>query len=427
MELVLLVFLVLMVIGMPIGFAIGISGAMFFLQNSDLPITTIVQLPISQSQNVNLLAVPLFVFAGSLMNASGITHQLIRLAMLMTGHMRGGMAQVCIAVSTLMGGISGSSNADAAMEARILGPEMTRQGYPKGYTAAVIGYSSLITSTIPPGVGLILYGTVGEVSIGRLFAAGLVAGIMMAIILMITVHITATRRRFAPAHEKKAGIKEIVASLRETVWALVFPILLIGGIRFGLFTPSEVGAFACVYALFIGFMIYRKLNWRSLKTTLHEAVGDVSSIMYMITMSGIFGYGIPLEKIPQRLTVFILGITDVPALIMMIIILFLIVFGMFMDGAVIILLLTPILLPLVKTIGYDPVFFGVIVSVIVTLGILTPPVGIAMYTICGILKCKLQDFMVESPPFFLAIMVLTALYMIFPDSIMFLPRMLYGS
>ncbi len=427
MELVLAVFMVLMVIGMPIGFAIGISGTMFFLQNGDLPITTIVQLPITQSQNINLLAVPLFVFAGSLMNASGITDQLIRLAMLLTGHMRGGMAQVCIAVSTLMGGISGSSNADAAMEARILGPEMTRQAYPKGYTAAVIGYSSLITSTIPPGVGLILYGTVGEVSIGRLFAAGLTAGLMMTAVLMVAVRITAGRRKFAPARETKAGMNEILASLRETVWALIFPILLIGGIRFGIFTPSEVGAFACVYALFIGFFIYKKLNWRSLKTTLKEAVGDVSAIMYMITMSGIFGYGIPLEKIPQRLTVFILGITDAPALIMIIIILFLILFGMFMDGAVIILLLTPILLPLVKTIGYDPVFFGVIVSVIVTLGILTPPVGIAMYTICGIMECKLQDFLRESPPFFLAIMLLTGLYLIMPDVILFLPRLLYGS
>jgi tripartite ATP-independent transporter DctM subunit len=427
MEIVLIVFLVLMVIGMPIGFAIGISGATFFLQNPELPITTIVQLPISQSQNINLLAVPLFVFAGSLMNASGITDQLIRLAMLLTGHMRGGMAQVCIAVSTLMGGVSGSSNADAAMEARILGPEMTRQGYPKGYTAAVIGYSSLITSTIPPGVGLILYGTVGEVSIGRLFAAGLTAGLMMAAILMIAVHITASRRKFAPARETRAQIKEIVASLRDTIWALIFPILLIGGIRFGLFTPSEVGAFACVYALFIGFLIYRKLNWRTLKATLREAVGDVSAIMYMITMSGIFGYGIPLEKIPQKLTVFILGVTDIPALIMIVIIFFLIVFGMFMDGAVIILLLTPILLPLVKTIGYDPVFFGVIVSVIVTLGILTPPVGIAMYTICGIMECKLQDYLKESPPFFLAIMLLTGLYLLFPQVILFVPKLIYGS
>jgi tripartite ATP-independent transporter DctM subunit len=426
MELVLAVFMVLMVIGMPIGFAIGISGTMFFLQNGDLPITTIVQLPITQSQNINLLAVPLFVFAGSLMNASGITDQLIRLAMLLTGHMRGGMAQVCIAVSTLMGGISGSSNADAAMEARILGPEMTRQKYPKGYTAAVIGYSSLITSTIPPGVGLILYGTVGEVSIGRLFAAGLTAGLMMTAVLMLAVRITAGRRKFAPARESKAGMGEIIASLRDTVWALIFPILLIGGIRFGLFTPSEVGAFACVYALFIGFFIYRKLNWKTLKTTLKEAVGDVSAIMYMITMSGIFGYGIPLEKIPQKLTVFILGITADPTLIMIIIILFLILFGMFMDGAVIILLLTPILLPLVKTIGYDPVFFGVIVSVIVTLGILTPPVGIAMYTICGIMECKLQDFLRESPPFFLAIMVLTGLYLLFPDLILYLPRVLYS-
>ena len=170
MTLVVIIFIILLMIGMPGGFSIAISGTIFFLQHPELPISTIVQLPISQTQNVALLAVPLFIFAGSLMNSSGITSRLVKLSMQLAGHMKGGMAQVSVVLSTFMGGCSGSSNADAAMESRILGPEMERQGYPKGFSAVVIGFTSLITSTIPPSIGMILYGTVGEVSIGRLFS-----------------------------------------------------------------------------------------------------------------------------------------------------------------------------------------------------------------------------------------------------------------
>lgn len=204
MVIVLILFLILLIIGMPVGFAIGISGTAFFLQHTELPITTIVQLPLSQTQNMNLLAVPLFIFAGSLMNSSGITKRLLSLAMLLVGHFRGGLAQVSVLLSALMGGVSGSSNADAAMQARILGPDMKKQGYPVGYIGANIGYSSLIASTIPPGVGMILYGTVGEVSIGRLFAAGLVAGLLLTVILMVMVWITSNMYKFKPAREKES-------------------------------------------------------------------------------------------------------------------------------------------------------------------------------------------------------------------------------
>ncbi|NEU31069.1 TRAP transporter large permease subunit [bacterium LRH843] len=426
MILVMIVFIILLIIGMPVGFAIGISGTMFFLQHLELPITTIVQLPISQTQNMTLLAVPLFIFAGSLMNASGITSRLVKLSLLLTGHLKGGLAQVSIVLSTLMGGVSGSSNADAAMQARVLGSEMERQGYPKGYSASVIGYGSLITSTIPPGVGLILYGTVGEVSIGRLFAAGLVVGLMMMIFLMVTVAITSRLRGFKPAREKRASVKEILASLKDTIWAIIFPILLLVGIRFGLFTASEVGAFACVYALIIGFFVYKELTFKSLIQTFKESIVTIGAIMYMITMSGIFGYGIPLDKIPQKITTIITGITSEPVLVLTIIIFFLILFGMFMEGSVIIILLTPILLPLVKSFGVDPVFFGVIMSIIVTMGILTPPVGIAMYTLCGILNCKMQDYLKENIPFVLTVLLLIAILMFIPGVVLYLPNLLYG-
>jgi tripartite ATP-independent transporter DctM subunit len=426
MILVVIIFIILLMIGMPVSFSIAISGVIFFLQHPELPISTIVQLPISNTQNVALLAVPLFVFAGNLMNSCGITSRFIKLSMQLVGHMKGGMAQVSVVMSTLMGGCSGSSNADAAMEARIEGPEMERQGYPKGFSAAVIGYTSLITSTIPPSIGMVLYGTVGEVSIGRLFAAGIVAGLIMMFIFMLTIAIIARVRGFKPLRETKARLREIFASLKETIWALIFPFVLLGSLRFGLFTPTEIGAFSCVYALVIGFFVYKELNYTVLIETLKESIRDIGAIMYMITMSAIFGYGIPLDKIPQKMIVFITEITTNPILVMVIIVLFLILFGMFMEGSIIIILLTPIFIPLVKSIGVDLVLFGVIVSVVVTMGILTPPVGVAMYIVCGTLDCKLQDFLIESIPFLFATLLIIAIYMCIPNVILFLPNLLYG-
>lgn len=426
MVLVIIAFIILLMIGVPVGFAIALSGTVFFLQHPELPIATIVQLPISQTQNVTLLAVPLFIFAGSLMNSSGITKRLVKFSMQIAGHMKGGMAQVSVVLSTLMGGCSGSSNADIAMESQILGPEMLRQGYSKGFSSAVIAYTSLITSTIPPSVGMILYGTIGEVSIGRLFTAGILAGIIMMIVLMMLVAILAKFKGLKPARKTKTKPKEIITSLKETMWALIFPFILLGSLRLGIFTPAEIGAFACVYAVIIGFFVYKDMNLKVLIETLIESVKNVGAIMFMISMSSIFGYGIPLDKIPQKVTLLITSITTNPVLVMVIVIFFLVIFGMFMEGSIVIILLTPILIPLIETIGVDTVLFGVIVCVIVTMGIATPPVGVGMYIVCGTLDCKLKDFVKESIPFLIAILIIVAIYLAIPKVILFLPNLIYG-
>jgi tripartite ATP-independent transporter DctM subunit len=425
MILVFVVFLVLLFAGIPVGYAIGMSGLMFFFQHPEIPFTTVVQLPITQTQSITLLAVPLFIFAGNLMNASGLTTKLIELSTLLTGHMRGGSAQVSVVLSTLMGGVSGSSNADAAMEARILGPDMLRQGYSKGYTACVIGFTSLITSTIPPGVGMILYGTVGNVSIGRLFAAGLLVGIVMMILYMFVVWATSVRAGYKPVRERRATAREIGHNLKTSWWALIFPILLLFGLRLGIFTASEVGAFACAYAMFVGAFVYKELNWTNFKRTMHGAIIDVGGIMLMISMSGIFGYGVPIDKIPQTVTNIITGLTDNRYLVIFLVIGFQILAGMFMEGSIIILLTTPILLPLVKSFGIDPIVFGLITSVVVTMGILTPPVGVAMYTVCGILDCPLQEYLKNSWPFILAVIVMALFMVFFPNVVMFLPNLLF--
>jgi tripartite ATP-independent transporter DctM subunit len=425
MLLVAIAFLVFLALGMPVALAIGISGALFFLQHPELPLTMIVQLPISQTQNFPLLAVPLFIFAGNLMNATGITRRFIRLSTLLTGHMRGGLAQVSVVLSSLMGGVSGSAIADAAMEARILGPDMIQQGYAKPWSACVIGFTALITATIPPGVGIILYGTVAEVSIGQLFAGGLVVGLLMMILFMVTVGITARIHGYQPARERRASAREIFTSLRETIWAMIFPLLLLVGIRFGIFTPAEVGAFACVYAILIGVFVYRELTWKKLVETLGSTVIDVGAVMFIIALSGIFGYGIPFERVPDAITSAIVGVTREPHFVILITIAFLLILGMFMDGSVIILLFTPIFLPLVKSVGVDPVHFGLIFCTIITMGNMTPPVGLAMYAVCSIMDCSIGQWTRAMVPFVLTVLVMLAVLVYLPDIVLFLPRLLF--
>ena len=425
MLIVMTVFLILLAAGMPVAFAIGISGATFFLQHPELPFSMIVQLPVSQTQSVPLMAVPLFIFAGNLLNSTGITKRLIKLSTLLTGHMRGGLAQVSVVLSTLMGGVSGSAMADTAMEARILGPDMIKQGYSKGYTGAVIGYTSLITATIPPGIGIIIYGTVGEVSIGHLFAAGLMVGLLLMVVYMATVWITSTLRKYKPATERRATFKEILLSLKETIWALIFPFILLVGLRVGIFTPSEVGAFACIYAIFVGTVIYRELTFKKLFDTIVTSAMDIGAIMFIIAMSGIFGYGIPFDNIPKLATSMIMGISTNHYVVLLIIILFLLIVGCLMEGSVAILLLTPILLPMARSVGVDPVHFGLIMCTSITFGLLTPPVGINMYVVCGILDIPTGHFLKESLPFMAATTAFIVLLVFIPDAVLFFPRLFY--
>jgi len=285
MELVFVVFFLLMLIGMPVAFAIGISGVVFFLQNPMLPLTMPAQLVLTQTQNFVLLAIPLFIFSGNLLNETGITQRLIKLSTVLVGHMRADLAQLTVVLSAMMGGVSGSAIADAAMQSRILGEDMTKRGYAKGFSAGIIGYSALIVTAIPPGIGLVLYGSIGEVSIGRLFAGGIIPGILMTIFLMAAVAIVARKRGYIAFRTQKAPLKEVAITFIDSIWAFLFPILLILGLRFGFFTPSEAGAFAVVYAILVGVLIYKELTWKKFIKTLESTTVDIGMVMFLIALS----------------------------------------------------------------------------------------------------------------------------------------------
>ena len=426
MLLITLVFAILMILGMPVAFATGIAGFIFFMTTSGMPMSIGVQKVASMSQSFPLLAVPFFVLAGHLMNESGITARLLKVAMISVGWMSGGLAQVAIVLSTLMGGVSGSAVADAAMEARILGPTMVAKGYGKGYSAAAIAVGSLITATIPPSIGLILYGFVGNVSIGRLFLAGIVPGILMMAVLMVTAYLIAKKRKYVVADVQRPTFKALAVACWEAKWALLFPVALVFAIRGGLFTPSEVGSAAVVYALVIGFLAHRELTIEKVWRCFGQATSDVGLIMLIILMSGMVGYAVIYLQAPQQLATWMLaGITD-PNIIVLVILLFLLVAGLALESTVMVLLLTPIFVPIITQIGMDPVHFGILMMSIVTLGGMTWPSGSAMFAVCSLMNVSIEEYSIESIPFIAAVVGLIAVLLFVPDLVLWLPRLAFS-
>ncbi len=427
MLLVCAAFLAFLLMGMPVAFAIGISGALFFVQHPELPSTIPIQLTISQTQNFALLAVPLFILAGNFMNKSGITEQLLQLATVIAGRLRGGLAQVSVAMAALMGGVSGSCIADAAMQTRMLGSEMLKRGMSPGYAAGVLSFGSLLTPIIPPGIGFILYGSVGQVSIGRLFAAGIVPALLLWLALAVTIALTARRRGYAPERDRPVTLGEAGRAVWGGVWAILFPVFLIFGLRFGVFTPSEIGAFAVVYAIAVGVLAYRKLRRASFGEALEGSLVDVGAVMFLIALSGIFGYGIVFERVPEVISGAIQGLTSNPQAVLALIVGLTILAGCFVDGSVLIIMLTPIFLPLVRDLGVDPVHFGLVFIIAATIGNFTPPVGAAMYAVCSILKTPVGAYTRESLPFLVAVAAVTLLLIFVPDVVLVVPDAIFGA
>jgi len=426
MLLVVVAFVALLAIGMPVAFAIGIAGCVFFFQHPELPATIPIQLTVTQTQNFALLAVPLFILAGNFLNHSGITRSLLELAAVLTGRLRGGLAQVSIALATLMGGVSGSCIADAAMQTRMLGGEMIGRGFSRGYAAGVLSFGSLMTPLVPPGIGFILYGTVGQVSIGRLFAAGIVPALFLWATLAVMISLTARMRGYAPERKTRPSARELGRAVWGGAWAILFPVFLLAGLRFGVFTPSEIGAFAVVYAVGVGALAYRQLKGSGFREALEGSLVDIGAVMFILAMSAIFGYGIVYERVPEAISGAMLGLTGNPELVMVLIVAFLIVAGCFIDGAVLIIMLTPIFLPLVAELGVDPVHFGLVFVVAVTISNFTPPVGAAMFAVCSILKCPIGEYTRESLPFLFAVSAAALFFVFFPEIVLFVPDLIFG-
>jgi tripartite ATP-independent transporter DctM subunit len=415
-------FALFLLIGMPVAFALALAAFPVFVATGTMPPTVAIQKMVTATQSFPLLAVPFFIFAGNLMNATGITERLVRFARLLTGWMAGGLGQVSILLSLMMGGISGSAVADASMEARLLGPSMISQGgYSKAATAAVLAFGSIITATIPPSIGLILFGFINEVSIGRLFVAGLVPGLVLTAILMVTAWLIARRNGYASDQSELPTLRDLWVSFLDSIWALAFPVILIVGFRFGLFTATEAGAFLVGYALFIGLFVYRELTWEKFYAATTGSISDLGMVMLLIMMAAVLGYAVTIERGPQQITEFVTSLTTDPGFILLLVVVLLVVSGMFLEGAANILLVTPIVLPVLVHAGYDPVHMGILIVTLINFGGLTPPVGVIMFTVCGILDVRTGAFTRAALPYFAAMIVFFLVLALVPAVSLFLP------
>lgn len=416
---------ILFALGMPVAMSMLISTFLYFVfYDNSLPSYMVVQKMVSSNESFTLLAVPFFVTIGVIMNYSGISKRLMKFCELLTGHWSGGLAHVNILLSTLLGGISGSASADAAMQCKILVPEMNKAGYNRAFSTAVTAASSLISPIIPPGVALIIYAVMTNSSVGKMFLGGYIPGVIMCISLFVTVKIIANKEGYKPSRDKKASTSEILESLKECIWALFMPIMIIFGLRFGFFTPTEAGAVIIVVCLLIGFFIYKELKIEHLAKMLVEAVIATSSIMIVIVAANVLGSYLSWERIPQALTTAIVGFTDNKLIFLLIVNVFLLMMGMFLEGTALLMIATPLLFPTALSLGVDPIHFGLIMIVNLAVGGISPPFGSIMYLTCSISEVSVLDFLKKGWFFIVALIVSLILITYIPGLVLFLPNLL---
>lgn len=424
---VLLVF-VLYFAGLPIVYSL--FGASFFyflfIDTTTMPYMVMMKV-MNSTASYSLLAIPFFVMSGSIMNYGGIADKLMDFAEVITGHMRGGLAQVNVVLSMMMGGCSGSANADCAMQSKMLVPEMEKRGYSKAFSAAITAASSAATPVIPPGVNLIVYAVIAQCSLARVFAAGYVPGIMMSISMMIVVAIIARKRNYPTTRDKFPPMKEVLRQAFISFWGLFFPFGIILGMRFGLFTPSEGGAFSVVYCLIVGKFFYKKLSFkRDLIPILMDSVAGTSSVVLIMVAANVFGYYMTWINLPKVVANAVLNVTTNKWVFLMICNLILLVMGMFLEGGAALMIVTPLLLPVAKQLGVDVIHFGLVAIANIMIGGLTPPFGSMMFTTCGITKCPISDFLKEVWPFILCLFIVLLLITFFPALVTFVPNLIYG-
>lgn len=425
-TLVWILLLVLFVIGVPVGFALIICVIPYFAVTGAIPMQVVIQRFIASTESIALLAIPFFITAGSIMNYSGITEKLMNLADLLVGHIPGGLGHVNILLSTMMGGLSGSCAADAAQETKILVPEMIKKGYDKPFCAAVTAASSLITPIIPPGIGLVVYAYCTDTSVGKMFASGYLPGLLMCISLMLLVGYLARKRNYPCQREHIAPLKDILKGFIDSLWALGLPVLLIVGLRMGIFSATEGGAICCLYSLVVGVFVYKSIRPKHLLPIIRDAVLSSCTVMIISSAASIFSYFLSFETIPQRLAATLAAQVNSGTVLMILVVLLFLVIGMFMDGTAAMLVIAPILAPVAKSLGMDMVYFGLVMVMCCAVGAITPPFGAIIYLVAPMMRMRVSDFIHELVPF-IAVLVIDIFIVVFiPQLATFLPNLIYG-
>ncbi|MEP1765611.1 MAG: TRAP transporter large permease [Sulfitobacter sp.] len=411
------------VLGVPVAFAMGMAALTAFWYEG-FPLLITFQRSVSGISVFSLLAIPFFVFAGELMLHGGIAMRLVKFASALVGHVRGGLASVNIFSSMLFGGISGSAVADISALGSILIPVMKERGYHADYAVNVTVTSSIAGIVIPPSHNMIIFAVAagGGISISKLFLAGVVPGMLMCLCLAVAAYIIAIKRNY-PA-EPFPGWRAVGEASLQAIPGLITAVIIVGGVLSGVFTVTESGAFGAIYALLLTYFVYRSLDWEGFKTSVVSAVRTTAMVMVLIGFASSFAYLLALYQVPDKLSGFMLGISEEKIAVLLMINVMLLVLGMIMDMAALILICTPIFLPIVKDLGMDPTQFGIMLLVNLGLGLCTPPVGTCLFVGCAVGRIKIEETLKTIWPFYLAILAALILVTYVPAVSLFLPSLL---
>lgn len=422
MLLLIISMLVLLVLGVRIAYALGISSLLYIVFCTDISPMVVAQQISAGADSNALLALPFFLLAGELMNAGGITHRLVRFAMALIGNIKGGLSYVVVITNMIMAAVSGAAIASGAAIGSMMIKSMEEKGYPKGFSGAVNAAAATIGPVIPPSVGFIIYASVSNASVEKLFIAGTIPGIILGLGMMIACFIISKIKGF-PSGEKRNS-KELFVSSKGAFWSLMMPVIMIGGIMSGAVTATEAGVIAVVYGLIIGIFVHKDIKISSLPAILSNTAKQTARIMFIIACASAFGWIISREIEPKAFVEGVLSVANQRWIFMIFIISFIVLLGTFMEGGSIMIILTPLLLPILETFGIDIVHFGVIFQLAIMLGLLTPPVGILLYVISGVGNVDIKDIVKNIWPFYIIILVVIILCAIFPDITLWLINIL---
>ncbi len=415
-----------MLLGLPIAVSMGLTAILTFLTLGEPGLLSMVpQRMYAGTTGFPLLAIPFFILAGNLMNTGGMTHRIFRFAQCLVGHIKGGLGHVNVVGSMIFAGMSGSAVADAAGLGMVEIQAMLKAGYDRRFSAAVTAASSTIGPIIPPSIPFVIFGSMTGTSVGRLFLGGFLPGLVMGLALMITVYIVAEQRGYP--RERRATLRELLDSSLDGAAALGAPVIIIGGILAGIFTPTEAAVVACIYALILGLVVYREIRVADLPRIFWETLEHTIRVMFIISAASLFGWLLIQQRIPTTIVEGLMTLTGQPWIILLIINGILLILGCFMEGIAIMLLTIPVFMPLVARVGVDPVHFGVLMTLNLMIGLLTPPVGMCLYAVSSISQVPLWPLARELWPYIAALLVSLALITYIPGLVLWIPNLLMGA
>ncbi|GAB4364798.1 MAG: TRAP transporter large permease [Spirochaetales bacterium] len=409
-------------IGIPVAFSIAIATILFLLQTG-LSLEVFTQHVSMGVNSFPLLAVPFFILAGNIMNTAGITQRIFQFVNCLVGSVRGGLAHVNILSSLLFAGMSGSATADAVGLGMIEIKAMKDAGYDSDFSAAVTAASATIGPIIPPSIIMVIYGVTAEVSIGRLFLGGIIPGILMALSLMGITQILAVRRMYPK--EPRVPFETLLRNMVEALPAILTPVVVVGGIVAGIVTPTEASAIAVLYTLFLGFFVYKELDLKKFRELLLESMVTTASILIIIGAAQVFGWILTFYQVPEILAHFIVSFSSNPYVVSLLLVVMYLLLGCFMEPAAIVIMTVPVVVALLRTLGIDPVAFGVIIAMTMSIGTITPPLGIVMYIVCDIGQISIDQFIKAILPYLVVLIGVIVLLALIPGVITCIPDLVF--